>query len=123
MAISYSLNRMCYGVIVNELHLEGEFDKTVLRAFNHQNVAFEQLRNMGLEHTGRVSWPLKWGRGRQTFFTIVAGRKKVCTFSHALVIMVMPIPAASVLPVANNYLMSFQVELGMHMIDFVHRVE
>lgn len=45
---------MLYYITENELPLKGEFHEAVLREFNHKNIAFEQLREMGLELTNCV---------------------------------------------------------------------
>lgn len=53
---------------------------------------------MGLELTSRV-FAFEVGRGKAHVFSIVTGRKKkMCSFSYASVIIVIPIPVASVLP-------------------------
>lgn len=90
--------------------------------FNHKGTAFEQLREMGLELT--VSVGLCSGRGQGTYFFIGTDRKKrVYRFSHASGIAVMPVPAASVLPGANNYIMHFQISCRHTLLDFVQRAE
>lgn len=44
---------LCY-FTENAFPLKGEFDEAVLREFNHKNIAFEQLREMGFELTSCV---------------------------------------------------------------------